>query len=68
MGGKNLQEIVWSFTRSSSPRIVVEAGIKEKIKCKFYQQAVTDPASNQKKNWTIFEVCYSMYDFLLSGK
>jgi hypothetical protein len=47
---------------------VVEAEIKEKIKSKFYQQAVTDPSSNQKQNGTIFEVCYSIYEFLRSGK
>jgi hypothetical protein len=67
-GGKKLQEILSSFSSSSSPRIVVEAGIKEKIKSKFYQQAVTNPACNQKHNWTISVVQCPMYEIHLSGK
>jgi hypothetical protein len=51
-----LQEIVLSFSSSIPPRIVVVAGIKDNIKNKFYQQAVTDAASNLKQNWTISEV------------
>jgi len=56
IGGKKLQEIVWSFSSSIPPRIVVECGIKENIKNKFYQQAVADRASSLKHNWTIFAV------------
>jgi len=65
---KNLQEIVLSFSCSIQPRIVVEAGIKDNIQNKFYQQAVTDPASSLKQKWTIFEVRYSLYEFHLSEK
>jgi hypothetical protein len=56
IGGKQLQEIVWPFSSSIPSRIVVEGGIKENIKNKIYQQAVTDRASNLKQNWKIFEV------------
>jgi hypothetical protein len=42
-----LQEIVWSFSSSIPPRIVSEAGIKENIKSKFYQQAVTNRSFQQ---------------------
>jgi len=49
-----LQEIVWSISSSITQRIVVEAGMKENIKIKFYQQAVTDPASILKQNWKKF--------------
>lgn len=63
-----MQEIVWSISCSIPPRIVVGAGIKEYIKSKFYQQAVTNPASNLKQNWTNFEVWYSLCEFHLSKK
>jgi hypothetical protein len=33
--GKQLQEIVWSFARRISPRIVVETEIKRKLKVGF---------------------------------
>jgi hypothetical protein len=66
IGVKELQEIVWSFSSNIPPRIVIEAGIKENINNKFYQQAVIDPVSNLKQKWTIFEVLYSLYEFHLS--
>ena len=56
VGGKQLQKSVWPFSRSIQPIIMVETGIKENIKNKSYQQAVTDHASNLKQNWMIFEV------------
>jgi len=45
IGGKQLREIVWSFSSSIPPRIVFKGGIKEIIKNRFYQQAVTDRAA-----------------------
>jgi hypothetical protein len=56
IGDKKLQEIVWSFSSSIPPRIVVECGIKKNIKHKFYQQTVADRASSLRHNWTIFAV------------
>jgi hypothetical protein len=44
-----LQEILLSFSCSILTGIVVEAGIKDNIKNKIYQQAVIDPASNLKQ-------------------
>jgi hypothetical protein len=35
-GGKQLQETVWSFSSIIPPIAMVEAGIKEIIKNKFY--------------------------------
>jgi hypothetical protein len=70
---KEYQEFLWSFSSCSSPRIVVgnqreSKEIKEKIRSKFYQQAVTDPACNLKQNWRIYVVLCLTYEFHISGK